>query len=367
MLVWLSKRTRLELKMVELERLERVQQSGKYPNLLKASDVENVKAIVEANPSLFAYGWSDKRSTRRDSGASFAKRSDGTNLYGFWFIAPSGTGTHRLWDGHILRNNILNYTFEDVGYWFTEDDLTYPEEEHISLDSVPLFDPSIMNLCALASEITGRPQVSDLKAALDVIKNVDDLEDLDYVINYIIVNRKKQTLEIGLEKNDNANRFIPLVQQLTTEGTAARRNCISVADLIQEDFLNEGGDNMTSVVLKYGPGGLPEETTFVISTTWSKFGPQGTSPQDNYQVFQSRSRSHKNFVSGTSNIFTEYGWLKETIKNEIDIWEDDDLLENVYGVTKLTANETGTITEIVYGFSGPKGGNQLTFQKPPVR
>ena len=126
--------------------------------------------------------------------------------------------------------------------------------------------------------------------------------------------------------------------------------------------MNEGGDNMTSVVLKYGPGGLPEETTFVISTTWSKFGPQGTSPQDNYQVFQSRSTSHKNFVSGTSNIFTEYGWLKETIKNEIDIWEDDDLLENVYGVTKLTANETGTITEIVYGFSGPKGGNQLTFK-----
>ena len=57
------------------------------------------------------------------------------------------------------RNNILNYTFEEVGYWFAADDLTYPEEEHISLDSVPLFDPSIMNLCALASEITGRPQV----------------------------------------------------------------------------------------------------------------------------------------------------------------------------------------------------------------
>ena len=140
--------------------------------------------------------------------------------------------------------------------------MTYPEEEHISLDSVPLFDPSIMNLCVLASEITGRPQVVDLKAALDVIKNVDDLTDLDYVINYIIVNRKKQTLEIGLEKNDNANRFLPLVQQLTTEGTAARRNCVSVGDLIEGDFLNEGGDNMTSVVLKYGPGGLLRRNYF---------------------------------------------------------------------------------------------------------
>lgn len=50
--------------MVELERLEKVQQSGKYPNLLTTTDVENVKAIVESNPSLFAYAWSDKRSTR---------------------------------------------------------------------------------------------------------------------------------------------------------------------------------------------------------------------------------------------------------------------------------------------------------------
>tara|TARA_B100001939_G_scaffold256825_1_gene223742 strand:- start:3574 stop:4650 length:1077 start_codon:yes stop_codon:yes gene_type:complete len=357
----------LELKMVELERLERVQQSGKYPNLLTSTDVENIKAIVESNPSLFAYGWSDKRSTRRDSGATFSKRSDGTNLYGFWFNHPSGTGNHRLWDGHILRNNLFNYSSEEIGYWFSADDLTYPEEEHISLDSVPLFEPSIMNLCSLASEITGRTQVADLKDALDLIKNIDNLEDLDYTINYIIVNKKRQTLEIGLEKNANETRFTPLVEHLTTEGTGARRNCIAVSELIQGDFLSESGDNVTSFTLKYGPGGLPEETTFVISTTHSKLAPVGTSPQDNYKIFQLRSASHRNFVCGTSNICNEYGWIKEVIKNEIDIWEDEDLLENVYGVTKITANESGTVTEIIYGFSGPKGGNQPTFTPPRIK
>ena len=353
--------------MVELERLEKVQQSGKYPNLLTTTDVENVKAIVEANPSLFAYGWSDKRSTRRDSGATFSKKSNGTTLYGFWFNSQSGTGNHRLWDGHILRNNLFNYSSEEIGYWFSADDLTYPEEEHISLDSVPLFEPSIMNLCSLASEITGRTQVADLKNALDIIKNIDDLEQLDYVINYIIVDRKRQTLEIGLQKSANETTFIPLVEHLTTEGTGARRNCVAVSELIQKDFVSESGDNMTSLTLKYGPGGLPEETTFVISTTYSKLAPLGTSPQDNYQIFQSRSASHKNFVCGTASICKEYGWINEDVENEIDIWEDDNLLENVYGVTKITANESGTITEIIYGFSGPKGGNQPTFTSPKIK
>ena len=61
---------------------------------------------------------------------------------------------------------------------------------------------------------------------------------------------------------------------------------------------------------------------------------RGTSPQDNYQVFQS-DLHHIKTLFLEHQISTEYGWLKETIKNEIDIWEDDDLLENVYGVTKL--------------------------------
>ena len=362
MLVWLRKRSRLEfnLKMVELERLERVQQSGKYPNLITSTDVDNVKKITEANPSLFAYSWSDKRSTRRDSGALFSKKSDGTTLYGFWFVPQSGTGTYRLWDGHVIKNNLLNYSFNVIGYFFSADDLNCPEEEHISLDSVPLFEPSIMSLCSLVTEITGRQSIGDLKRALDSVKNVDDLTELDYTINYLRINRKKQTVEIGLEKSENENSFSTLIEKVTPEGTLSRTNCSAVSNLIEGDFLSQDGDNETTILIKYGPEGLYEETSFVISTTYSKLAPSGTKPTDNYQVFQQRSVSHSNFVSDSLYKCNNYRWIDEHIKDEIITWEDDEILETIYGVTILTVSASGTNTEIMYGYSGIKGGNQPT-------
>jgi hypothetical protein len=343
--------------MVELERLERVQQSGKYPNLITSTDVDNVKKITEANPSLFAYSWSDKRSTRKDSGVNFSKKSDGTTLYGFWFKTQSGTGTYRLWDGHIIHNNLLNYSFDIIGYFFNADDMNCPEEEHITLDSIPLFEPSIASLCSLVTEITGNQSVGDLKRALDSVKNIDDLTELDYTINYLRINRKKQTIEIGLEKSENDISFSPLVEKVTSEGTLARTNCSAVSDLIEGDFVREDGDNETTILIKCGPEGLYEETSFVISTTWSKLAPSGTSSKDNYKVFQQRSASHANFVSNSSDICTRNRWLDTHIKNEIITWEDDDLLETVYGVTILTVSALGTDTEIIYGYSGVKGGN----------
>ncbi len=344
--------------MVELERLERVQQSGKYPNLITSTDVDNVRKITEANPSLFAYSWADKRSSRRDSGANFSKKSDGTTLYGFWFESQSGTGTYRLWDGHVIHNNLLNYSFNVIGYFFSADDFNCPEEEHITLDSIPLFEPSIMSLCSLVTEITGRHSVGDLKKALDSVKNVDDLTELDYTINYLRINRKKQTVEIGLEKSENENSFSTLIEHVTPEGSLARTNCRAVSELIQEDFLRDDGDNETTILIKYGPDGLYEETSFVISTTWSKRAPDGTKPTDNYQVFQQRSTSHSNFVSNSMTICNEDGWIDSHIKDEIITWENDDLLETVYGVTVLTVSALGTDTEIMYGYSGIKGGNQ---------
>lgn len=344
--------------MVELERLERVQQSGKYPNLITSTDVDNVRKITEANPSLFAYGWSDNRSTRRDSGANFSKKSDGTTLYGFWFTPKFGTGTYRLWDGHVIRNNLLNYSFDVIGYFFSADDVNCPEEEHITFDSIPLFEPSIMSLCSLVTEITGRHSVGDLKRALDSVKNVDDLTELDYTINYLRINRKNQTVEIGLEKNENENSFSTLIEQVTPEGTLSRTNCIAVSDLIEQDLLSDDGDNETTILIKYGPNGLYEETSFVISTTYSKLAPEGTTPKDNYKVFQERSASHSNFVSNTMSICNECRWIDSHIKDEIITWENDDLLETVYGVTILTVSALGTDTEIMYGFSGIKGGNQ---------
>ena len=343
--------------MVELELLEKVQRSGEYPNLLTSTDVDNIKLIVESNPSLFAYPWYDKRSNRRDCGVAISKTLGGSTLYGFGFDVVKQNSVYKLWDNHILRSNLFAHIFDSKIYFYDPSDPSSPEEEHISFDSVPIFQPSINMICGIASEITGRQSVGDLQNLLQIIQNVEELDDLDYTLTYMRINRKRQTIKFDFEKNDNNNTFTDIVESLTSEGSIARINCSGLAGIVASEILSDE-NTTTSMTITYGPGGLSEEISFSLSTIWSKLAAPGTSPQDNYTVFRERSVSHTNFVHGTSNMFTNQNWITSDISNEISTWEDNTILENIYAVTTISASESGVGTELIYGFSGPKNGKQ---------
>ena len=161
---------------------------------------------------------------------------------------------------------------------------------------------------------------------------------------------------VSIEKGNN-NTFTDIVESLTSEGSLARINCSGLAGIIANEILSDE-NTTTSMTITYGPGGLSEQISFSLSTIWSKLAAPGTSPQDNYKVFRERSVSHKNFVHGTSNMFTNQNWITSDISNEISTWEDNTILENIYAVTTITASESGVGTELIYGFSGPKNGRQ---------
>ena len=54
--------------MVDLESLQRLTDSKTYPHLVSGVDVDNIRKIVDANPSLFSKSWEENGSKRRDSG-----------------------------------------------------------------------------------------------------------------------------------------------------------------------------------------------------------------------------------------------------------------------------------------------------------
>ena len=59
--------------MVDLESLERLVSANDYPHLVSQVDVDNIRSIVNAHPSLFEKSWDERGSKRRDSGAVFIR------------------------------------------------------------------------------------------------------------------------------------------------------------------------------------------------------------------------------------------------------------------------------------------------------
>ena len=163
---------------IDLNLMQQVADSGKYPFLLNSTDVSNVAKIMDAHPDLFGLRWDDPKSKMTDGGCLIQKtiRSDGgsePNLYGFNFTTQQGVKSYRCFDGHILTNELFGMRGEGKRWihsnktlCFDADNPEKPVKEHVILGGVPLFFESINRLCEVAAEITGNNDTKKLHDAL---------------------------------------------------------------------------------------------------------------------------------------------------------------------------------------------------------
>ena len=86
--------------MVDLDNLVTIANTGKFPNLFNASDVENVKGIMEVYPDLF--------STDFNNGCALSKSPKFDSKYGFRFEIPTGINQYQFFDGSICELSLIH-------------------------------------------------------------------------------------------------------------------------------------------------------------------------------------------------------------------------------------------------------------------
>tara|TARA_B100000287_G_scaffold430114_1_gene484747 strand:- start:37 stop:1011 length:975 start_codon:yes stop_codon:yes gene_type:complete len=322
--------------MVDLDNLSRISNTGRYPNLLNSSDVDNVREIVDVHSDIFA--------SSTDNGCAIIKSPTLDTRYGFRFQIPTGISQYTYFDGSVGENKLFTYLTKFKYLYFKNTVLDF---ELIDLQPVPLFAPTIEALCQLATEITGNSDNDFLKGFLEIVENIDSGIH-DYEISTLCINRVDKTLKIGLDKVSDTSVSEDVFKYLgTRSNTKAYQNIKGLSQLI-EDILNTDDKNV-QMYLTVDSTGLLKQIGYSLFTRWKKDAPEGSDSQKNWVKFSEYHENHKNNVGIIANKAQTLKWIPDAWAQEISTWE----LENrsVYASTVVTTNSTNTDVEVAYGIN----------------
>lgn len=341
--------------MVDLENLSIVSNSGRFPNLLNNTDIDNIRQIVDAHPDLF------NGSNKIDNGGALFKtlKSDGSTeptKYGFRFSIPTGLTQYQFWDGTISDNKLYQYLAGEKGLYFEAGKPDAPVEEHIAFEPIPLFKPTIEALCQLATEYTGNTDTTSLSDFLSLLDNILTTVT-DYQISYMVINRSNKSFKIGLDKTSDSVVSDDLFTAMgTRSNTKVYQSCQSVSGMVDKVIADP--HSKVDLLIEFNSTGLVKEMGYAMTVVRKKGAPKGTSPQDNIGLFNERVASHNSSIELIAFNAKYFDWLPDSWVDEISQWETASNIEAIYGATVLTAEKEGTRTQLQYGFDGPIDGTQ---------
>ncbi len=358
--------------MVDLESLQRLTDSKTYPHLVSGVDVDNIRKIVDANPSLFSKSWEENGSKRRDSGAVFIReyKQDPINglkdvevksTYGFFFNASSGTGEYNLWgSNHVYRNPILNYYMGSRVLVFDPENPTEIIEEHLDFDTFPMFSASRKYICDFVGELTGNNDTGDL---LEILNDIDSLSpategDFDLALNYMIFKKKTNSVEIHLYKShDNQENILKIVEKMgKSNRTKFYNNCKSTLELLDQSY---NTDNVNCLIdITFGPEGVEKNFGQSLMPTRKRDAPLGTEATDNFEKFSSYKNDHISAMRLLNEQYDNNFWLPDNWRAELDRWEDSQYTQNVFAVHKVNTRHEGNTFRLAYAFVGNVNGRE---------
>jgi len=381
--------------MVNLELLERLVNSGQFPSLVCKDDIANVQKIVDANPAFFEKPWTQKGSRRRDEGVYFEMSESEEKLYCFTKKIPINITQYQAHDGTIYDSPLFKYIAPVVGLKFKSSDPTHPDEVLSVNGDIPLFPTTIDMICQLAAQVTGNPDTNKLRDVLDLLdfsadielkeipeanahltnqtledpparpysaESLDETVAWDHDVSNMILNNHTRTFRISVSKQHDfgPEKLRQVVEyMMPTAATKIRKNTESVLNVLaSESFVDDTLVN--NIEVEFTSEGLSQQLTFQIGSYRSKLSSIGSSPQDNYARYSQKCADHNNSIANILERSTRYNWCPPQWNEELSLWEESNLAENIHGVLTITPTSTGTICKESYGYSGPKNGPQPT-------
>ena len=358
--------------MVDLESLERLISANDYPHLVSQVDVDNIRSIVNAHPSLFEKSWDERGSKRRDSGAVFIreyiqdplnglKDVDIKNLYGFFFTATAQVGQYQSYgDSYVHRNPILNYFLGNRVLVFDADNPTEVYEEHIDFETFPMFSASRKYICEFVSALTGNQDTSSLESILDKIDSLDPSteDDFDFSLNYLVHKKYNNSVELHLYKSSNDDTGVEdiIADVAGSKRTKFFNNSKSSVTCMGDNYTDDNTNVLIDIT--FGQEGLEKNFGQSMMPMKKRNAPTGTLSTDNMQQYNEYRNNHNSSMVRMSDNLDNYQWLPEGWKKELQTWEDCRWTENVFATFKVNAKHEGNTFRLAYGFVGKKNGNE---------
>ena len=152
-----------------------------------------------------------------------------------------------------------------------------------------------MLLCQLATEVTGNTDTSSLREVLEILEP-DELGD--YEISTANISMIDKSIRIGLLKESTSISEDILKLYGTRSNTKTYQNIEGVSTLV--DTLIDNNNNLVEMIIEFNSTGLVKEIGYALSTSFALDAPEGTTAQDNFQVYLERHESHKTSVNDIS-------------------------------------------------------------------
>ena len=318
--------------MVDLDNLVTIANTGKFPNLFNASDVENVKGIMEVYPDLF--------STDFNNGCALSKSPSLDPRYGFRFQIPTGINQYQFFDGSICENKLFPYLTKFKYLYFKKNVIDF---ELVDLEPVPLFAPTIEAICQLATEVTGNTDTSSLKGFLEVLENITS-ELHDYELTTLLMSKSNQYIRIGFDKVSGATVSEDVFKYFGRSNTKIYANTKGLTYKVEDNILGDWENNSVQMYIEFDSTGLKKQLGYGLYTRWKKEPKEGTTAQDDFALYTERHKSHNDTVAHQSN----QSWIPTDWKDEIIEW--DKQTKSIYATTIVTASSTvGEMVELGYG------------------
>lgn len=357
--------------MVDFGSLEKLVKSNDYPHLVSQTDVENVRKIVDANPSLFSKAWNERGSKRRDSGCIFVRQYTQSptsglknvkvdTLYGFFFKAPTGITEWQPYGKDVIhRNPIFNYFMGNRFLAFDAENPTEIVEEHIDFEIFPMFPASIKHLCNLIGDLVGNPNTSELESIFSGIDNLADPElkdSYDLSPTYLIHNRLKNSVEILLVRNDDN---VGTVKDLLANVAGSKRtkmylSASNTIDVMDSLYIDE--NTYVNVSITFDSNGVQKKFGQNVLPKKKKDAPAGTTAQDNFTKYQYYKQCHIDSLSSIAQSTENCSWLPEGWAPELNNWENSTSTENLFATFQVSTEHEGNSMRVAYGFVGPLNG-----------
>lgn len=298
-----------------------------YPNLFNSTDVDAIKELADMYPDV------------ANDSIGLIKSDKDTPKYGFKVTVPTGIEQYEYFSGHLGNNTLFKYLNKYKFLYFKNGVMT---NEVLSFEAPPLIEPTIDALCQLATEVTGNTDTSSLREVLEILEP-DELGD--YEISTANLSMIDKSIRIGLMKESTSISEDILKLYGTRSNTKTYQNIEGVSTLV--DTLIDNDNNLVEMIIEFNSTGLVKEIGYALSTQFALDAPEGTTAQDNFQVYLERHESHKTSVNDISYNAKEWYWMSEEWQKEIILWEQQP--RAVHGATIITAGHDGTKLELVYG------------------
>jgi len=342
--------------------------ANRHPKLMSDTDVSNIRSIVDANPALFQLGWDQPNTKRRDSGVYFKKSiKAGVEVdnpkYAFLFFMATEIPQYTLFDGTVLDCSLFKYLDGTRALWFDADDPSTPEWELVHFqDEPPVLTPSIDAICQLAATVTGNTNTQPLREYLEILDNIET-DRHDWSFGTLWISTKLKSIKLGLNKNEEAwvsSEVEGILDKVCgSKNSHAYKNSeqmFSTLGLTQV----ESPHSILTPHVEFDADGLKKELSFEMGTSYSYNAPYGSQPMDDFPVFNSYQSSYNDGKGMIINDSRDYNWISDDWREQLEVWEQCENIQATFGDVVVKATKDGLTTELLYGLSGAKTGQQPT-------